>query len=155
MQKKIEVTLEAIIHATEDVDKVLASLETFGIQKGDLIVTNLVGHFDNPIIMLKARKEKKEGEKLVQEIVERIPKEDIETLIEDGGGGDEGEKGQRNLENHIHNSTLYLRISKQDLVAGKVLLKEDDAIKIKITIPVFNKKKKLETFASIFKTRLS
>lgn len=130
---RIKIVLETIVHATEDVDRIIESLGVLGIQKQDVIIENLAGHFENTILMLKVKKEKNEAQKIVYKISENLSKEDLDSLIKD-------------LDNHIHNSTLYLRISKQDLISGQVYLKENDSIKIKVTVPVFNKKNKKDVF---------
>lgn len=134
--QKIKIVLETIVHATEDVNKIFKSLEILGIQKNGITIENVAGHFDNPILMLKAKMEKKEAQEIIKKISNSLAKNDLESLIKD-------------LNNHIHNSTLYLRISKQDLITGHVYLKENDSIKIKVTVPVFNKKAKYETFARV------
>src|SRR3989304_266822 len=72
MADKLEVTVEIIAHATEDVEKILDSFfELFNIPKDEFSRQNLTGHFDNPITLLRAKIKKKDAksflEKLIQE----------------------------------------------------------------------------------------
>ena len=55
MITKLEVTIEIIIHATEDTKKILESFESvFRIKQEEFSSQSLTGHFENPILLVKA-----------------------------------------------------------------------------------------------------
>ena len=50
---KLEVTIDVIVHATEDPVKFLESFhEMFGLDKEVFSISNVMGHFENPITIL-------------------------------------------------------------------------------------------------------
>ena len=56
MQLKVILTIEIILHATEDITKIQKSLlDIFNINLEDYEREEMTGHFGNPIIVLKAR----------------------------------------------------------------------------------------------------
>ena len=56
MAEKIEITIEVIVHATEDDEKILkAFFEQFNISKDEFSRQNLTGHFENPITLLRPK----------------------------------------------------------------------------------------------------
>ena len=57
---KLEVSLDIIVHATEDLGKFFKSFEEmFGLKEDDFIISNVEGHFENPITLLRAKFTKK------------------------------------------------------------------------------------------------
>lgn len=125
MEKRLEVDIQLIVHATEDLEKILATFkEAFDIDREDFDMQNLTGHFENPIIMLHAKIKKKKAQFFVKKLVASIPREQINTIIED-------------LENRYDDSTLYLRIGKQSLVKGEIVLSDKEPVKIKIFTPIY------------------
>lgn len=116
MEKRLEVDIQLIVHATEDLEKILATFkEAFDIDREDFDMQNLTGHFENPIIMLHAKIKKKKAQFFVKKLVASIPREQINTIIED-------------LENRYDDSTLYLRIGKQSLVKGEIVLSDKEPV---------------------------
>ena len=60
MPEKLEITIEVIVHATEDVEKILkAFFQQFNISEDEFSKQNLSGHFENPITLLRAKIKKK------------------------------------------------------------------------------------------------
>ena len=55
MIDKIEITIDAAVHATEDVSKIFQAFEILELQEEDFTINETTGHFDNPIIMLNAK----------------------------------------------------------------------------------------------------
>jgi len=55
-----------------------------------------------------------------------------------------------NLDKQLDNTSLKIRISKQRLIMGEIVLDDKDAIKISITIPIYVKK----DFAKIYRQTL-
>ena len=137
MADKLEVTVEIIAHATENVEKILDSFfELFSIQKEEFSKQNLTGHFDNPITLLRAKIKKKDAKSLVEKLVSKIPKDEFEALIDD-------------IENRLENSTLHLRFGKQDMIKGKMIQEEKDAIKFRIVTPSYNKKDTVKNYVML------
>ncbi len=127
MAEKIEITIEVIVHATEDVEKILkAFFEQFNISEDEFSRQSLTGHFENPITLLRAKIKKNDARNLLERLLSKIPENQISEIIED-------------IENHIQDSTLYLRFGKQDLIKGKMNVQEKDAVKFKIFTPIYLK----------------
>ncbi len=127
MAEKLEITIEVIIHATEDVEKILkAFFEQFNISEDEFSKQNLTGHFENPITVLRAKIKKNDARKFLEKLVSKIPEDEFSEIIED-------------IESHLQDSTLHLRFGKQDFIKGKMTIKEKDAIKFKIFTPAYMK----------------
>ena len=57
---KLEVTIDVIVHATEDNSKFFESFtEVFGLDKEIFSIKELKGHFENPITIISAKITKK------------------------------------------------------------------------------------------------
>ena len=137
MADKLEVKIEVIAHATEDVEKILGSFfEQFEIEAETFSQENLTGHFENPIILLRAIFKKKEAKKMIEKLVKKISENDFSQIID-------------NIENRLQDSTLHLRFGKQDLIKGKVIPQEKDAIKLKIFTPSYQKDKTVENYVKL------
>ena len=137
MADKLEVIVEIIAHATEDVEKILDSFfEIFNIPKDAFSRQNLTGHFDNPITLLHTKIKKKDAKGLLEKLVSKIPKDEFEALIND-------------IENRLQDSTLHLRFGKQDMIRGKMIQEEKDAIKFKIVMPAYNKKDTVKNYVAL------
>lgn len=137
MANKLEVTVEIIVHATEDLKTILDAFEKlFEIKEEGFSKKNLTGHFENPITMLNAKITKTKAENFIKKLVMKIPKGQLDELIGD-------------LENRIQNSSLHVRLGKQDLIQGMVSLQEKDVIKLKIFMPIYQKKNTLKNYAHL------
>jgi len=137
MANKLEVTVEIIVHATEDLKTILDAFEKlFEIKEEGFSKKNLTGHFENPITMLNAKITKTKAENFIKKLVMKIPKGQLDELIGD-------------LENRIQNSSLHVRLGKQDLIQGRVSLQEKDVIKLKIFMPIYQKKYTLKNYADL------
>ena len=127
MPEKLEITIEVIVHATEDVEKILkAFFEQLNISEDKFSRQNLTGHFENPITLLRAKIKKNDAKNFLESLLSKIPEDEISEIIED-------------IENHIQDSTLYLRLGKQDLIKGKMIVQEKEAVKFKIFTPIYKK----------------
>jgi hypothetical protein len=136
-EKKLEVEIQVIIHATEDPQKVFDSLrQVFDVDEDDFTIQKLQGHYDNPIALVNGKIKKKKAASAVKNLVSNIPKKEIDEIVED-------------LENRCDGSGLYLRISKQSLVEGKIEPAADDPIKLKIYTPVYSQKDIIKTYSGI------
>ena len=111
------------IHATEDSRKLLEGvsmrldvpLEMFEQKKGD-------GHFGNPIQITKVHLGHTESEALLKNIVRGLAMGERVILAKE-------------IENHLDaDGNLHLRLDKQELLLGKLILAEKDPIRIKVKI---------------------
>ena len=137
MPNKLEITVEIIVHATEDIKTILDAFEKlFEVKEEGFSKKNLAGHFENPITILNAKITKTKAENFIKKLVMKIPKGQLDELIGD-------------LENRIQNSALHVRLGKQDLIQGMVSLQEKDVIKLKIFMPIYQKKNTLKNYANL------
>ena len=142
MVEKLETTIEIISHATEDPDKILESFfELFEIPKEEFSKKELTGHFENPITVLNAKISKKKAKDFFQTLISKIPKDQIEEFIDD-------------IENRIQDSTLHMRVSKQDMIMGIIRLQEKDAVKLKIFTPIYRKKDIVKTYVELLRENI-
>lgn len=138
MVNKLEVTIDVIIHATEDVLKFLKSFEQmFELKEEDFSVNQTTGHFENPITILNAKIEKNQAQKFVEKLVDLLSDDQIKELI--------GEIEERTVDSRFH-----IRFDKQEFIKGNLMFKEKDAIKVKIHTPIYNKKDTVKIFSKIF-----
>ena len=128
MSLHAEVKIDTILHATEDIDKILRwFLENFNLEQEKFNVQNLTGHFNNPITLLSINLKKKEAEEFIRNLLTKISKSDFDEIYE-------------NVGELISSSGLKLKIDKQRILDGKIMLEQRDAIKINISCPVYVKK---------------
>ena len=138
MIHKIEITIDVIVHATEDISKILQSFdEILEIKEEEFTSIETTGYFENPIIILSAKLVKKQGQNFIKKMVELLPINQINELIEE-------------IEERTIDSRFHLRLDKQELVKGKLIISEKDTVKIKIHTPIYNKKDTVKIFTEIF-----
>ena len=138
MIDKIEVTIDVIIHATEDISKIFQSFEeVLDLKEGNFTIHETTGHFDNPIIMLNAKIVKKEAQNFMKKFLGLLSTEQISELIEE-------------IEERTTDSRFHMRLDKQELIKGNITFREKDTIKLKIHTPIYNKKDTVKTFTEIF-----
>ena len=135
---KIEVTIDVIIHATEDISKIFQSFEELlDLKEENFTIHETTGHFDNPIIMLNAKIVKKEAQNFMKKFLELLSTEQINELIEE-------------IEERTIDSRFHMRLDNQALIKGNLEFGEKETIKIKIHTPIYNKKNIVKTFTEIF-----
>ncbi len=138
MVDKLEVTIDVIIHATEDSSKFLKSFkEMFELKEEDFTVHQTTGHFENPITILNAKIEKNQAQKFVERLVELLSNDQIKELVEE-------------IEERTVDSRFHIRLDKQEFIKRNLMFKEKDAIKVKIHTPIYNKKDTVKIFSEIF-----
>ena len=138
MAHKIEITIDVIVHSTEDTSKILKSFdEILEIEEEEFTSIETTGYFENPIIILSAKLQKKQGQNFIKKMLELLPINQINQLIEE-------------IEERTIDSRFHLRLDKQELVKGKLIISEKDTVKIKIHTPIYNKKDTLKIFTEIF-----
>ncbi|MDC0451232.1 exosome protein [Nitrosopumilus sp.] len=138
MVHKIEITIDVIVHSTEDTSKILKSFdEILEIEEEEFTSIETTGYFENPIIILSAKLQKKQGQNFIKKMLELLPINQINELIEE-------------IEERTIDSRFHLRLDKQELVEGKLIISEKDTVKIKIHTPIYNKKDTVKIFTEIF-----
>ena len=142
MVDKLEITIDAIIHATEDISKIFQSFkDILEIDEESFIITETEGYFENPIIMLNAKLVKKQAKAFMKKFLKLLSINQINQLIEE-------------IEERVVDSKFHLRLDKQELLKGKLELSEKDTVKIKIHTPIYNKKDTIKKFSDIFQSQL-
>ena len=137
MVDKLEVTIDVIIHATEDISRFLKSFEDiFELKEEDFTVDQTTGHFENPITILNAKIEKNQAQRFVEKLVKSLSNDQIKELVED-------------IEERTVDSRFHIRLDKQEFIKRNLMLKEKDAIKVKIHTPIYNKKDTVKIFSEI------
>ena len=138
MIDKLEITIDVIVHATEDISKIFQSFyDILEIEEESFSITETTGYYENPIIMLNAKLVKKQAKSFMEKFLKLLSKNQINQLIEE-------------IEERIADSKFHLRLDKQELIKGAVVLSEKDTIKIKIYTPIYNKKETVEKFSEVF-----
>jgi len=138
MIEKIEVSIDVIIHVTEDISKIFQAFEELlDLKEEDFTIHETTGHFDNPIIMLNAEIVKKEAQNFMKKLLGILSIEQINELIEE-------------IEERTVDSRFHMRLDKQELMKGNLVFGEKETIKIKIHTPIYNKKNTVKTFTEIF-----
>jgi len=138
MVHKIEITIDVIIHATEDKSKIFQSFEDIlDIKEENFTIDETEGHYENPIIMLNAKIVKKQAQNLMNILLEMLPDEKVKELIEE-------------IEERTTDSRFHMRLDKQELIKGNLLSNEKGTVKLKIHTPIYNKKDTIKIFSEIF-----
>ena len=137
MVHKIEITIDVIVHATEDMSKILQSFEdVLDITEKDFTVEKTEGHYENPIMLLNAKIVKKQAQNFMSKLLELLSAEQVIELIDE-------------IEERTVNSRFHMRLDKQELIKGNLMVREKDTVKLKIHTPIYNKKDTVKTFTEI------
>ena len=136
MIDKIEVTIDVIVHATEDISKIFQSFEILDLQEEDFSINETTGHFENPIVLLSTKIVKNQAQRFMKTLLEALSFEQINELIDE-------------IEERTVDSRFHLRLDKQELIKGNITISEKDTIKIKIHTPIYNKKDTVKSFTEI------
>jgi hypothetical protein len=140
MIDKIEITVNVIVHATEDILKIFQSFEeVLELKEEEFTMNETIGHYENPIVVLNAKIVKKQAQNFIRKLKELLPTEQVNKLIEE-------------IEERTVDSRFHMRIDKQELVNGNLRVKDNETIQIKIHTPIYNKKDTVKTFTEIFQT---
>jgi hypothetical protein len=117
-------------HTTEDVSRVRQALENVLPPETPVEEEETKGYFDNPIVILSARLEKKVAEKYMDFLRTKLPEADLKELI--------GEIPERVSES----CDFYLKLSKQDAYLGDVRTSyAEDIIAIRARVAAYPAKR--------------
>ena len=138
MIDKIEITIDVIVHATEDISKLFQSFEEIlGMKEDDFIVEETVGHYENPIVMLNTKIVKRQAQDFIRKLLESFSTEQANQLIEE-------------IEERTIDSRFHMRLDKQELIKGNLIIREKGTVQLKIFTPIYNKKDTVKIFTRIF-----
>ena len=138
MIDKLEITIDVIVHATEDISKIFQSFyDILEIEEESFAITETTGYYENPIIMLNVKLVKKQAKSFMEKFLKLLSSNQINQLTEE-------------IEERIADSKFHLRLDKQELIKGVVVLSEKDTIKIRIHTPIYNKKESIRKFSEVF-----
>lgn len=123
------VRIDIIIHATEDTLKILESAyNTLGVPPETFEMSHTRGHYRNPITMATATLYKSDAIQFIKMLCDKLGPRQIDDII-------------GTLSTRIDNSTLYLRISRQDIIRnGAATLYDSGTIRIKVHTPVYDER---------------
>jgi RNA binding exosome subunit len=138
MVDKIEITVDVIVHATEDISKLFRSFEkVLKLKEEDFTIEESTGHYENPIVMLNAKIVKKQAQDFIHKLLESLSTEQTSLLIEE-------------IEERTVDSRFHMRLDKQELINGNAKVREKGTIQLKIFTPIYNKKYTVKIFTEIF-----
>lgn len=131
------VDVRFFVHATEDLNKVVKAVhQVLPADYVDDIVLKknaLRGHYGNPITLFETRiKKKKIVEALVKNVFSNLKEPDKESLL-------------REIDSHVEEGSLYLRLDKQAAFQGEMRLCIADPIRVRIRF----RKKRIEDIVKI------
>ncbi|MDE1727102.1 MAG: hypothetical protein KGH89_07560 [Thaumarchaeota archaeon] len=139
MANQIEASIEIIFHATEDSEKIFEPIfDLFQIKKEEFSQEEIVGHYGNPIMLFRVTLTKKRAEGFVKTLVTKISRLQLDEVLD-------------NIEMYFENSSLFLRIGKKELVGKSISLQQNNAIKIRIKVPIYKKSDITKTYTELLK----
>jgi RNA binding exosome subunit len=121
--QSVEITY--LIHATEDQQKVERAIAEVLAINAQPIVERLEGHFGNEILSVRLHLSGEEANLAFQGVVARLPKDLKARLLANVGAF---------LDEH---SAFFLRLDKQQLVAGNLALGPGDPVRLKVKPRLF------------------
>jgi len=135
---KLEVSIDVIVHATENLAKFYESFnEMFELEEKEFSISNVTGHFENPITILKVKVTKKPAREFLGKFLKILSEEQKMEI-------------KQEIEERTEDSTLHIRLDKQEFIRGKLSFIEKEAIRLKIHTPIYNKKDTVKVFGEIF-----
>ena len=138
MIDKLEITIDIIVHATEDISKIFQSFsDVLEIEEESFSITETTGYYENPIIMLNVKLVKKQAKSFMEKFLKLLSNNQINQLIDE-------------IEERVADSKFHLRLDKQGLIKGVIKLSEKETVKIRIHTPIYNKKESIRKFSEVF-----
>ena len=132
------VEIQTLVHATEDFDKVLTCLKNIIPFEFSYAAEKTFGHFKNPIYILNAAlRKRKEIEKFIAALKERLSSEDRKKIREE-------------LEERFAEGRLYIRLDKMRAYRNEIALGEGIQVALTATSYPFDEKKILAELGNLF-----
>ncbi|MGI0046858.1 MAG: RNA-binding domain-containing protein [Nitrosotalea sp.] len=139
MANQIEINIEIIFHATEDDKKIFTSIfDIFQIKKEEFSQEKIVGHYGNPILLFRITLTKKRAEQFIRVLVSKISRTQLDEVLS-------------NMDMYFEDSSLFLRIGKGDLVRKTIDFQQNNAIKIRIKVPIYKKDDITRTYTELLR----
>lgn len=139
MANQVEVNIEVILHATEDSKKVFVPIfEVFQVKEEEFSQEKMIGHYGNAILLFKITLTKKRAEAFVKTLVSKISKLQIDEILD-------------NIDMYFEDSSLFLRIGKGELVRKNISLQQNNAVKIRIKVPIYKKADIVKTYTELLR----
>jgi len=122
------VELDSLVHATEDLDKVVSAIGRLLPSKTPTKVDEMDGHWGNRISRINYRFSGDEANKAFGALIQ-------------GMGEEEKSKLTTDLQSYVdEHGILYMRLNKQDLVSGNLVLGSTDPVRVTVRPRVYLKK---------------
>ena len=139
MANQVEVNIEVILHATEDSKKIFVPIfEVFQVKEEEFSQEEMIGHYGNTILLFKITLAKKRAEAFVKTLVSKISKLQIDEILD-------------NIDMYFEDSSLFLRIGKGELVRKNISLQQNNAVKIRIKVPIYKKADIVKTYTELLR----
>lgn len=139
MATRLQVSIDLILHATEDPTKFFAAFAGYGLEEDDFTISYQTGHFDNPITIASAKISGRDAVSFARSLLGRIPAGQFQEIL---AGLDLAASG----------AGMHLRLDRQEFVCGRVALNQQNPIKIKIFQPVYRKGEIQETYYKLLES---
>jgi len=133
---KVKIKVETFCHATEDLNKVLKSIQNvIGLEPQKYKLSKLLGHWKNPIIHVYVEINEQEAISILKNLFSKMDEKDKKIIF-------------HNKELYMdEQGKMYLRFDKQEAYNGRLMLSSsDDIIKVVIQIQNVRKEKIIETY---------
>jgi RNA binding exosome subunit len=119
-------------HVTEDVGRVRQALSSVLPADTPIEEEETEGYFDNPIIILRARLEKKAAQRYLDFLTSRLPESDLKELIKELP------------ERVTDDCDFFFKLSKQDAYLGDVRITyAEDAVALRARVEAYPAKKEI------------
>lgn len=139
MANQVEVNIEVILHATEDSKRIFVPIfEVFQVKEEEFSQEEMIGHYGNSILLFKITLTKKRAEAFVKTLVSKISKLQIDEILD-------------NIDMYFEDSSLFLRIGKGELVRKNISLQQNNAVKIRIKVPIYKKADIVKTYTELLR----
>ena len=111
------------MHATEDYDRVIAAIaQKLAVPVERFEISSAEGHYGNPLKIVKVHIIGAEAKDFAESFFRRMPSIVKTSIVNEIG---------RSLNEH---GDLFVRLDKQQLLAGKIILAEIDPVRIKFKL---------------------
>lgn len=139
MANQTEITIEIILHATEDTKKVFDPIfDVFQIKEEEFAEEKIIGHYGNPILFFRTTLVKKRAEEFFRVLISKISQKELDEVVD-------------NINMYFEGSSLFLRIGKGEIVNKIISLQQNDAIKIRIKVPIYKKDEIARTYTKLLR----